>query len=203
MPVCAVQNDRAVLTRLEFGARCWPAADIRHFSESIKVLGLLNTYPWCGFVKSEARAISPSWNGNTAFQKRGFHAAMEECFLAAMALNLERIVDAIFSSLILIFCRKTWGAAEFFLLSTDPILDTTLISSVCNYFAVKQLKCILIYKMDIFITYYLPERYENTPYRLEWVNRRSLYIELNCSSTIYSGEKLGWHCDGKNRQTFF
>ena len=77
---------------------------------------------------------------------------MEECFLAAMALNLERIVDAIFSSLILIFCRKTWGAAEFFLLSTDPILDTTLISSVCNYFAVKQLKCILIYKMDIFIT---------------------------------------------------
>ena len=67
---------------------------------------------------------------------------MEECFLAAMALNLERIVDAIFSSLILIFCRKTWGAAEFFLLSTDPILDTTLISSVCNYFAVKQLNSV-------------------------------------------------------------
>ena len=69
---------------------------------------------------------------------------MEECFLAAMALNLERIVDAIFSSLILIFCRKTWGAAEFFLLSTDPILDITpYIKCNCFYFEVKQLKCIL------------------------------------------------------------
>lgn len=48
-----------------------------------------------------------------------------------------------------------------------------------------------IYKMDIFIIHYLPERHENTPYRHEWANRRSLYIELNCSSTIYSGEKLG------------
>lgn len=28
MPVCAVQNGRAVLTRLEFGAECWPAAAI-------------------------------------------------------------------------------------------------------------------------------------------------------------------------------
>ena len=116
---------------------------------------------------------------------------MEECFLAAMALNLERIVDAIFSSLILIFCPKTCVAAKVFLLSTDPILGAALIFSVFIYFSVKQLKCILIYKMDIFITYYLPERYENTPYRHEWVNRRSLYIELNCSSTIYSGEKLG------------
>ena len=51
--------------------------------------------------------------------------------------------------------------------------------------------CTEIYKMDIFIIHYLPERHENTPYRHEWANRRSLYIELNCSSTIYSGEKLG------------
>ena len=41
MPVCAVQNGRAVLTRLEFGAECWPAAAIRHFSEGILVIAAL------------------------------------------------------------------------------------------------------------------------------------------------------------------
>ena len=45
MPVCTVQNGRTVLTRPEFGAGCWPAAAIRHFTEDISVLGLLNTYP--------------------------------------------------------------------------------------------------------------------------------------------------------------
>ena len=45
MPVCAVQNGRAVLTRLEFGAGCWPAAAIRHLSEGISEWKLLNTYP--------------------------------------------------------------------------------------------------------------------------------------------------------------
>ena len=45
MPVCAVQNGRAVLTRLEFGAECWPAAAIRHFSEGISAWELLNTCP--------------------------------------------------------------------------------------------------------------------------------------------------------------
>ena len=69
MPVCAVQNGRAVLTRLEFGAECWPAAAIRHFSEGISAWELLNSCPWCGFVKSGPRAVSPSWNGNTAFQR--------------------------------------------------------------------------------------------------------------------------------------
>ena len=57
------------LTRLEFGAECWPAAAIQHFSEGISVLELLNTYPWCGFVKSGPGAVSPSWNGNTVFQR--------------------------------------------------------------------------------------------------------------------------------------
>ena len=45
MPVCAVQNGRAVLTRLEFGAGCWPAAAIRHLSEGISAWELLNTCP--------------------------------------------------------------------------------------------------------------------------------------------------------------
>ena len=45
MPVCAVQNGRAVLTRLEFGAECWPAAAIRHFSEGISAWELLNSCP--------------------------------------------------------------------------------------------------------------------------------------------------------------
>ena len=33
------------LTRLEFGAECWPAAAIRHFSEGISAWELLNTCP--------------------------------------------------------------------------------------------------------------------------------------------------------------
>ena len=45
MPVCAVQNGRAVLTRLEFGAECWPAVAIRHFSEGISAWELQNTWP--------------------------------------------------------------------------------------------------------------------------------------------------------------
>ena len=45
MPVCAVQNGRAVLTRLEFGAECWPAVVIRHFSEGISAWELLNSCP--------------------------------------------------------------------------------------------------------------------------------------------------------------
>ena len=45
MPVCAVQNGRAVLTRLEFGAECWPAVAIRHFSEGISAWELLNSCP--------------------------------------------------------------------------------------------------------------------------------------------------------------
>ena len=45
MPVCAVQNGRAVLTRLEFGAECWPAVVIRNFSEGISAWELLNSCP--------------------------------------------------------------------------------------------------------------------------------------------------------------
>lgn len=45
MPVCAVQNGRAVLTRLEFGTECWPAVVIRHFSEGISAWELLNSCP--------------------------------------------------------------------------------------------------------------------------------------------------------------
>ena len=45
MPVCTVKNGRAVLTRLEFGAECWPAAAIRHFSEGISAWELLNSCP--------------------------------------------------------------------------------------------------------------------------------------------------------------
>ena len=45
MPVCAVQNGRAVLTRLEFGAECWPAVAIRHFSEGASAWELQNTWP--------------------------------------------------------------------------------------------------------------------------------------------------------------
>ena len=45
MPVCAVQNGRAVLTRMEFGAECWPAVAIRHFSEGISAWELQNTWP--------------------------------------------------------------------------------------------------------------------------------------------------------------
>ena len=45
MPVCAVQNGRAVLTRLEFGAEYWPAVAIRHFSEGISAWELLNSCP--------------------------------------------------------------------------------------------------------------------------------------------------------------
>ena len=44
-PVCTVQNGRTVLTRLEFGAECWPAVAIRHFSEGISAWELLNTCP--------------------------------------------------------------------------------------------------------------------------------------------------------------
>ena len=33
------------LTRLEFGAECWPAAAIRHFSEGISAWELLNSCP--------------------------------------------------------------------------------------------------------------------------------------------------------------
>ena len=45
MPVCAVQNGRAVLTRLEFGAEYWPAVVIRNFSEGISAWELLNSCP--------------------------------------------------------------------------------------------------------------------------------------------------------------
>ena len=45
MPVCAVQNGRVVLTRLEFGAECWPAVAIRNFSEGISAWELLNSCP--------------------------------------------------------------------------------------------------------------------------------------------------------------
>ena len=45
MPVCAVQNGRAVLTRLEFGAECWPAVAIRHFFRGRQRVGTQNTWP--------------------------------------------------------------------------------------------------------------------------------------------------------------
>lgn len=72
---------------------------------------------------------------------------------------------------------------------------TPYIKCNCFYFEVKQLKCILNilkYTKWIFLLYIIYQSDMKIHLdRHEWANRRSLYIELNCSSTIYSGEKLG------------
>ena len=55
-------------------------------------------------------------------RKRGILAATEECLLAAMALNLKRMVNAIFRYF-QIYCsaEPLWVSAEFLLLSTGPL----------------------------------------------------------------------------------
>ena len=59
-------------------------------------------------------------------RKRGILAATEECLLAAMALNLKRMANAIFFiSIFTILPIPLRVSAEFLPLSTGPILDTT------------------------------------------------------------------------------
>ena len=60
-------------------------------------------------------------------RKRGILAATEECLLAAMALNLKRMVNAIFRYPP-IYCSAgtSVGFSSFLLLSTGPILDGTI-----------------------------------------------------------------------------
>ena len=56
-------------------------------------------------------------------RKRGILAATEECLLAAMALNLKRMVNAIFRyPQIYYSAGATMGFSSFLLLSTDPLL---------------------------------------------------------------------------------
>ena len=64
-------------------------------------------------------------------RKRGILVAREECLLSAMALNLKRMVHAIFFYLrFTILLGTLRGVGGFLLLSTGPILDGTRISSI-------------------------------------------------------------------------
>ena len=60
-------------------------------------------------------------------RKRGILAATEECLLAAIALNLKRMVNAIFRyPQFTVLLEPLWVSAVFLLLSTGPILDGTI-----------------------------------------------------------------------------
>ena len=68
-------------------------------------------------------------------RKRGILAATEECLLAAMALNLKRMVNALFSvSRFIILLEPLRVSAEFLLLSTGPILDSTGLFSTAEQY---------------------------------------------------------------------
>ena len=99
MPVCAVQNGRAVLTRLEFGAECWPAVAIRHFFRGHQRVGTPEYLAMMRLRKIWAEgsfSVLKREHCISRIRKRGILAATEECLLAAMALNLKRMVNAIF-----------------------------------------------------------------------------------------------------------
>ena len=102
MPVCAVQNGRAVVTRLEFGAECWPAAAIRHFSKGHQRVGTPEFLSMMRLRKIWAEgsfSVLKREHCISRIRKRGILAATEECLLAAMALNLKRMAKCHLSAI--------------------------------------------------------------------------------------------------------
>ena len=122
MLVCAVQNfDKAGIRRRVLASSCYPAFFRGHqrvgTPEYLSMMRLRKIWAEGSFsVLKREHCISK-------IRKRGILAATEECLLAAMALNLKRMVNAIFRYF-QIYCsaEPLWVSAEFLLLSTDPLL---------------------------------------------------------------------------------
>ena len=72
-------------------------------------------------------AVLKRENCISKIRKRGISAAAEECLLAVMALNLKRMVRAIFNKLKIQFmwAEEVLPRPSFFFLSTGPHLGTT------------------------------------------------------------------------------
>ena len=101
------------LTRLEFGAECWPAFYRGHqrvgTPEYLSMMRLRKIWAEGSFsVLKREHCISK-------IRKRGILAATEECLLAAMALNLKRMAKCHLSlSHNLLFCWGHCGFQQFF-----------------------------------------------------------------------------------------
>ena len=95
MLVCAVQNfDKAGIRRRVLASSCYPAFFRGHqrvgTPEYLAMMRLRKIWAEGSFsVLKREHCIS-------RIRKRGILAATEECLLAAMALNLKRMVNAIF-----------------------------------------------------------------------------------------------------------
>ena len=104
MPVCAVQNfDKAGIRRRVLASSCYPAFFRGHqrvgTPEFLSMMRLRKIWAEGSFsVLKREHCISK-------IRKRGILAATEECLLAAMALNLKRMVNAIF------FCLPIYYSA--------------------------------------------------------------------------------------------
>ena len=127
MLVCAVQNfDKAGIRRRVLASSCYPAFFRGHqrvgTPEYLSMMRLRKIWAEGSFsVLKREHCISK-------IRKRGILAATEECLLAAMALNLKRMVNAIFFiSIFTILPIPLRVSAEFLPLSTGPILDTITI----------------------------------------------------------------------------
>ena len=115
MLVCAVQNfDKAGIRRRVLASSCYPAFFRGHqrvgTPEYLSMMRLRKIWAEGSFsVLKREHCISK-------IRKRGILAATEECLLAAMALNLKRMVNAIFryyaftiKSCVKVCCFGSWG----------------------------------------------------------------------------------------------
>ena len=90
-PKCANCFNRISTRRRILACSCYPAFFRGHTRPEYLPI-------WCSYGRYGLKAVSPPWNGNTVFPKSE-KGATEEYLLSAMALNLKRIVKAIFSEL--------------------------------------------------------------------------------------------------------
>ena len=117
--------DKAGIRRRVLASSCYPAFYRGHqrvgTPEFLSMMRLRKIWAEGSFsVLKREHCISK-------IRKRGILAATEECLLAAMALNLKRMVNAIFFiSDSNVLPGPLWVSAEFLLLATGPTLDTTL-----------------------------------------------------------------------------
>ena len=114
MLVCAVQNfDKAGIRRRVLASSCYPAFFRGHqrvgTPEFLSMMRLRKIWAEGSFsVLKREHCISK-------IRKRGILAATEECLLAAMALNLKRMVNAIFRYLPIYYSAGTTvGFSSFF-----------------------------------------------------------------------------------------
>lgn len=117
--------DKAGIRRRVLASSCYPAFFRGHqrvgTPEFLSMMRLRKIWPEGSFsVLKREHCISK-------IRKRGILAATEECLLAAMALNLKRMAKCHLSasfaiSQFIILLGPRWVSAEFFCLSTGPII---------------------------------------------------------------------------------